>query len=102
LTTIINNQYLNHMDPIQKTALAEVYYQNLYAGLIGVHFNPLTKKQTIEFYQDEQKQWHWQICSFNGEVTGASMEGYGNKSMCKQNLANVARDILDLLEKEPD
>jgi hypothetical protein len=90
------------MDPIQKAALAEVYYQNLYAGLLDVHFNPLTKKQTVEFYQDGQKQWHWQICSFSGQVTGASIEGYDNKGMCKQDLANVARNILDFIEKEPD
>jgi len=38
-----------------------------------------------EFYKDANGNWRWRRKSPNGEVVGASTEGYRNKSDCEAN-----------------
>jgi uncharacterized protein YegP (UPF0339 family) len=38
-----------------------------------------------EFYQDSQSKWRWRRTSPNGNIVGASTEGYVNKSDCIDN-----------------
>ena len=46
-------------------------------------------KDKWEFYQDPQKQWRWRRTSPNGNIVGASSQGYANKSDC---IANAQRN----------
>ena len=41
------------------------------------------------FYQDAQEQWRWRRTAPNGQIVGASSEGYTNRSDC---VANARRN----------
>lgn len=46
----------------------------------------------IEFYQEAiSKDWRWQIKAFNGNIIGASTEGYKNRVDCEANLIAVGK-----------
>ncbi len=38
-----------------------------------------------EFYKDAAGEWRWRCTASNGEIVGASTEGYHNKSDCEDN-----------------
>ncbi|MFD2586141.1 YegP family protein [Croceitalea marina] len=42
-----------------------------------------------EFYKDKKKEWRWRRTAPNGDIVGASTEGYKNKSDC---IANAKRN----------
>ncbi len=38
-----------------------------------------------EFYKDKADEWRWRRTASNGQIVGASTEGYVNKSDCEAN-----------------
>ena len=42
-----------------------------------------------EIYKDKKKKWRWRRTASNGNIVGASAEGYVNKSDC---IANAKRN----------
>ena len=38
-----------------------------------------------EFYEDASGDWRWRRTAPNGNIVGASTEGYRNKSDCEDN-----------------
>ncbi len=40
---------------------------------------------TWEFYKDTNEKWRWRRTASNGEIVGASTQGYVNKSDCIDN-----------------
>ena len=40
-------------------------------------------KDKWEFYKDAKKQWRWRRTAPNGNIVGASSEGYVNKADCE-------------------
>lgn len=40
---------------------------------------------TWEIYQDKADEWRWRRTASNGNIVGASCEGYANKSDCEAN-----------------
>ena len=38
-----------------------------------------------EFYEDAKGEWRWRRTASNGNIVGASCEGYTNKSNCEEN-----------------
>jgi uncharacterized protein YegP (UPF0339 family) len=53
----------------------------------GMDGNPkgLGSSDKWDVYQDKRGEWRWRRAATNGEITGASSEGYVNKSDCKSN-----------------
>lgn len=47
----------------------------------------------MKFYQDAKGEWRWTLKADNGEIIGASSEGYKQKSDCVKN----AEDVCDAL-----
>ncbi|MCB1060174.1 MAG: DUF1508 domain-containing protein [Calditrichaeota bacterium] len=43
----------------------------------------------LEFYQDAREEWRWRRTASNGEIIGASSEGYKNRADAE---ANANRD----------
>jgi len=43
----------------------------------------------LEFYMDEAKEHRWRLTAKNGEIVGASSEGYKNKKECWENALRV-------------
>ena len=43
------------------------------------------KKDTIVIYTDNAGEWRWTRTATNGNIVGASTEGYKNKSDCVDN-----------------
>ncbi len=43
------------------------------------------KDDKWEFYKDEAGEWRWRRTARNGELVGASTEGYKNRSDCVAN-----------------
>ena len=39
----------------------------------------------VEYYQDKKGEWRWRRYASNGQITGASSEGYRDKSDCQKN-----------------
>jgi uncharacterized protein YegP (UPF0339 family) len=42
-------------------------------------------KDKWEIYKDTEKQWRWRRTAPNGNIVGASTEGYVNKTDCVGN-----------------
>ncbi|MEY3123101.1 MAG: hypothetical protein RI993_1926 [Pseudomonadota bacterium] len=42
-----------------------------------------------EFYKDQKGEWRWRRTASNGNIVGASTQGYENKSEC---FANAQRN----------
>ncbi len=42
---------------------------------------------TIEFLQDAAREYRWRVTSRNGEIIGASSEGFSSMQACKRNLS---------------
>jgi uncharacterized protein YegP (UPF0339 family) len=53
----------------------------------GMDGNPkgLGSSDKWDVYQDKRGEWRWRRAATNGEITGASSEGYVNKSDSKSN-----------------
>ena len=51
------------------------------------------KKDKVELYKDKNDKWRWKRIAPNGEVVGASTQGYANKSYCKENARRYGCDI---------
>lgn len=51
------------------------------------------KKDKVELYKDKNDKWRWKRIAPNGEVVGASTQGYANKSYCKENARRNGGDI---------
>lgn len=53
------------------------------------------KAHSIEFYKSGffRKDWRWRIKANNGNIIGASSEGYRNKKDCIYNALSVAESI---------
>lgn len=43
------------------------------------------KRDTIVIFEDNAGEWRWTRTATNGEIVGASTEGYVNKSDCEDN-----------------
>jgi uncharacterized protein YegP (UPF0339 family) len=46
---------------------------------------------TVEFYQDEseKQEWRWRVKAGNGQIIGASTEGYDREQHAKNNLSSL-------------
>jgi uncharacterized protein YegP (UPF0339 family) len=53
------------------------------AQSLGENANMAESK--IEYYQDKKDEWRWRRKAVNGQVVGASSEGYKDKSDCQKN-----------------
>ena len=42
-------------------------------------------KDKLELYKDKKGEWRWRKIASNGEIVGASSEGYKNKADCEAN-----------------
>jgi len=42
-------------------------------------------------YKDKRGEWRWRIISANGQIVGASTEGYKSKVACFNNLRLITR-----------
>ena len=51
----------------------------------------------IEFYTDTQGEWRWRIVAENGEIIGASSEGFASKRNASDNLDRLANALADLI-----
>lgn len=47
----------------------------------------------VEFYQDdsEDKEWRWRVKATNGQIIGASSEGYRQEQYAKNNLSSLPK-----------
>lgn len=43
----------------------------------------------VEIYKDKAGEWRWRMTAANGEIVGASTEGYKNKTECFANAVRV-------------
>ena len=50
---------------------------------------PVKKKSQYEIYRDKKGEFRWRITSHNGEIIGASCEGYSSKVNCEKNLKTI-------------
>ncbi len=53
----------------------------------------MTKKAKIKFYQDKRGKWRWRIRAVNGEIIGASTQGFSARKKAVVNL-NLIRTVL--------
>ena len=44
-----------------------------------------TDNDKWEFYKDKAGEWRWRRTAPNGNIVGASSEGYKNRSDCEDN-----------------
>ena len=53
----------------------------------GMNGNPkgLGKNDKWEIYEDKKGEYRWRRTATNGEIVGASSEGYNKKADCKSN-----------------
>jgi len=53
---------------------------------------------TVEFYKDEsdKHEWRWRVKAANGQIVGASTEGYGHESHARNNLTSLPRYCRDV------
>lgn len=58
------------------------------------------KKMKVEFYKDSQGEWRWNVKSANGEITGASSEGFATKQNASANLQLLAAQLHEQCLKE--
>lgn len=54
-----------------------------------------------EFYKDPKNEWRWRRTAPNGNIVGASTEGYANKAHCEENARRNGWNA-DLLAQEKD
>ena len=45
----------------------------------------MATKDKWEIYKDNAKEWRWRRTAKNGEIVGASHEGFKNKQDCVKN-----------------
>ena len=55
------------------------------------------KKDTLVIYSDNAGEWRWTRTATNGNIVGASTEGYINKSDC---VDNANRQFVECTIKE--
>ena len=46
----------------------------------------------LDYYQDKKGDWRWRRIAVNGEITGASSEGYKAKKDCQANASRAGTD----------
>lgn len=55
----------------------------------------------VKFYKKTKwnfkKEWRWRITASNGEIIGASTEGFVNRSDCERNAKLVGTSLKSLL-----
>jgi uncharacterized protein YegP (UPF0339 family) len=51
---------------------------------------------TVEFYQDESEaqEWRWRVKATNGQIIGASSEGFTRESYARNNLKSLPKFCL--------
>lgn len=49
---------------------------------------------TLEFYTDEADKHRWRLTASNGEIIGASTQGYSEPIDCIKNMETVARTLM--------
>lgn len=54
------------------------------------------REATFEVYEDNSGEWRWRVVATNGEIIGASSEGFANKGGAHRN-ARLLRDQLQVL-----
>jgi uncharacterized protein YegP (UPF0339 family) len=48
----------------------------------------------IEFYKDNGNKYRWRVRGENGEIIGASSQGFASKQMAQNNVALLATAIV--------
>ena len=51
---------------------------------------------TIEFLQDTAKEYRWRVTSRNGEIIGASSEGFSSFQNAKKNLSLLVLAVQEI------
>lgn len=51
-----------------------------------------------DFYTDANGEWRWRVVAENGEIVGASSEGFSDKRGARRNLSALARAISEYAE----
>ena len=46
-----------------------------------------------DFYLDKANQWRWRLTAGNGEIIGASTEGYKDREDCVSNFRKVTTHV---------
>ena len=46
---------------------------------------------TVETYKDGKNEWRWRVKASNGQIIGASTEGYGREGTAKSNLQTLPK-----------
>jgi len=54
----------------------------------------MSNRNKIEFYEDQAKEWRWRITASNGEIVGASSEGFKALGDAEKNLELVGEAIV--------
>lgn len=50
-----------------------------------------------EIYTDNKGEYRWRATASNGEIVGASTEGYKNRSACEKNAIDLSNENLTKL-----
>lgn len=51
------------------------------------------KVYDVVLYKDTKKEWRWRVKAHNGNVIGASTEGYKNKKDMVSNIETLSRSL---------
>jgi len=51
---------------------------------------------TIEFLKDSKKEFRWRVTSTNGEIIGASSEGFSTMQNAKRNLSLLVLAVQEI------
>ncbi len=51
---------------------------------------------TIEFFQDKAKEYRWRVIARNGEIIGASSEGFTTFHNAKKNLGLLVLSVQEI------
>ena len=72
------------------TAVSQITYDDVWSIIeeqegIDMQENGLIRPDKWEFYKDKADEWRWRRTASNGEIVGASTEGYHNLEDCLEN-----------------
>jgi len=51
---------------------------------------------TVEFLTDENEKYRWRVTSRNGEIVGASSQGFSTFQSCKKNLGLLVLSVQEI------
>lgn len=54
-------------------------------------------KPKYEYYKDKNGEWRWRVIAKNGEIIGASSEGFYDKSYAVSNLSLLYATLHELI-----